>query len=164
MGHYLVNEVNKNGRNSIWRAIPQLDIHQIGSNMQCIESLLNFLQPDFIKGSVRPSVGPSVTRFFWLSKNAQNWARSDQRSIRTARRVEIRRVTTYFMYTNLFWNKRKVALSHGVNLDLRFELIHRAWARGDTETFCLFWLKSRFTPCDGSDTACLHPLKTLIPF
>ena len=33
----------KNGQNQLWRAIPQLDLHQIGSNVQCIESLLNFL-------------------------------------------------------------------------------------------------------------------------
>ena len=51
--------------------------------------------------SVSPSVRRSVTHFFQLTKNAQNRARSGRRSIRMARRVEIRRLTTYFVYTNL---------------------------------------------------------------
>ena len=55
-----------------------------------------------VRPSVGPSVRPSVTRFFWSTKNVQNRARSGRRSIRTARRAEIRRLTTSVVYTNLF--------------------------------------------------------------
>ena len=48
--------------------------------------------------SVRPLVGRSVTRFL-SAKNG--WKRLKRRSEMT-RRAEIKRVTTYFVYTNLF--------------------------------------------------------------
>ena len=75
--------------------------------------LLSFLVVchDSIRGCVLPSVGPfvgpsvgpsvrrSVTRFFRSAKNG--WKRIKMRSVMT-RRAEIIRVTTYFVYTNLF--------------------------------------------------------------
>ena len=61
--------------------------------------------------SVGRSIRRSVTRFFWFTENAWNRARSGQRSIRTARRAEIRRRTTYFVYTNLLLlNSKRIKL------------------------------------------------------
>ena len=88
----------------------------------CLQQLFLVVTRDSLRGCVCPSVGPSVrpsvrwsvhpsvTRFFWFTENAWNRARSGQRSIRMARRAEIRRRTTYFVYTNLFYSNfdRKV--------------------------------------------------------